>query len=533
MSRSKITLPEPNAIDRAVAWVSPETALRRLKARAAIALYGGYTGARKDRRQTKNWKPAEGSADNVSLPDLPELRERSRDLIRNAPLATGAIKTVVTNVVGTGLKVRSSIDRDILQSVLGDDEDAFDAFERSAEQEFRLWASSPDCETTRTLTFTGLQSLVFRSALESGDTFILKNFIERPNRRLGTALQVIEADRVANPGFKPDTPQLAGGVEKDRHGAPVAYHILKAHPGDYRNAKSRESIRVDAFGSDGMRQVHHFFMPLRPGASRGVPYLAPVIESLKQLDRYTEAEIMSAVISAMFTVFVKSEDPDGLGAMEDSHTPASHKNDKDFNLGPGAILDLLPYEDVQIADPKRPNQSFDPFVLAILRQVGVALELPFELLVKHFTASYSAAQAALVEAWKFFCSSREWLAHMFCQPIYEAVITEAVARGHIHAPGFFSDPLIRHAYLGTQWIGPPRGQIDQLKEGKAARERVDMGISTLAEETASLTGGDWERKHKQRAKEMRMRVADGLETSEISQSGNSNEQDFLINNEDE
>ena len=100
---------------------------------------------------------------------------------------------------------------------------------------------------------------------------------------------------------------------------------------------------------------------------------------------------------------------------------------------------------------------------------------------------------------------------MYCQPMYEIVITEAVAKGYLHAPGFFSDPMIRAAYLGTEWIGPPRGQIDQLKEGKAARERVDMGISTLAEETASLTGGDWERKHQQRVKEKRLRVEAGLE----------------------
>lgn len=195
--------------------------------------------------------------------------------------------------------------------------------------------------------------------------------------------------------------------------------------------------------------------------------------------------------------------------MEDGS--AASRDDKDFHLGPGAILDLLPYESVEIADPKRPNAAFDQFVLAILRQIGVALEIPFELLVKHFTASYSAAQAALLEAWKFFRSRREWLASMYCQPVYEAVIAEAVAKGYLNAPGFFSDPMIRAAYLGTEWIGPPRGQIDQLKEGKAARERVDMGISTLAEETAALTGGDWERKHQQRAKEKRLRLEAGLD----------------------
>ena len=46
-----------------------------------------------------------GSADADLLPALPELRNRSRDLARNNPLAGGAINTVVTNVIGTGRRL--------------------------------------------------------------------------------------------------------------------------------------------------------------------------------------------------------------------------------------------------------------------------------------------------------------------------------------------------------------------------------------------------------------------------------------------
>ena len=218
---------------------------------------------------------------------------------------------------------------------------------------------------------------------------------------------------------------------------------------------------------------------------------------------------MAAVISAMFTVFVKSEDEDGLAPIP-GLSESSPTKDGDYKLAPGAILELQPNEDIQIADPKRPNQAFDPFVQAVLRQVGVALELPFEILIKHFTASYSAAQAALVEAWKFFNSRRKWLSIQLCQPVYEMVITEAIAKGHLKAPGFFTNELIKKAYLGAEWIGPPRGQIDQLKEVKAAELRINVGISTLAEETAILTGGDWERKYPQILKEQKLKREAGL-----------------------
>lgn len=506
-----------NLADQIVSWIDPQAGLKRLAARHMLALHGGYTGARGDRRQTRNWKPASGSADNATLPDLQELRNRSRDLIRNAPIASGAINTVVTNTIGVGLKLQSRIDRDMLRGVLGEREEDFDAFERHAERLFSYWSYSQDCDASRIQNFYGLQDLCFRSVLEAGDVFLIRRFIKRPGKLFGTSLQIIEADRVVNPDFRMDKPWLAGGVEMDSYGAPIAYHIRQGHPDDYSDDRRKESVRIPAYGSDGIPLVYHLIPRKRPGQTRTPPYLSPVIESLKQLDKYTEAELMSAVISSMFTVFVRSEDPDGIASMRDEKDNGS--TDKEFELGAGAILDLLPYESIEIADPKRPNQAFDGFVLAIMRQVGVALEIPFELLVKHFTASYSAAQAALLEAWKFFKSRREWTASALCQPVYEAVITEAVARGYLNAPGFFSDPLIRRAYLGAEWIGPPRGQIDQLKEGRAARERVELGISTLAEETASLTGGDWERKHSQRAKERKMRIADNLEADFAMPSG--------------
>lgn len=502
----KIELPKQTIVDKAISWLSPEAGLKRWQARTRMALLGGYTGARNNRRATQTWNVASGSADNVSLEDLPVLRDRSRDLLRNAPLAIGAVNTVITNVIGTGLKPQSHIDREILRPYLKTDE-AMEAWESKAERIFKMWAESRDCDLTRCQTFEEMQSLVMRSCLESGDVFVLRKYKERAGNPFGTTLQVVEADRVDGPSVGNDN--IIAGVEIDADGAPVAYHIANRHPDD--NDKGALSYaRVPAFDECNHRQVLHVFTRTRPSLTRGIPYLAPVIESLKQLDRYTEAEIMAAVISSMFTIFVKTESEEGLAPMSPLGEDKSPARPRDYKIAPGAILDLQPNEDIQIADPKRPNQAFDGFVQSILRQIGVALEIPFEILIKHFTASYSAAQAALVEAWKTFSTRRKWLAAQFCQPVWEMVITEAVAKGILDAPGFFSDPFVRAAYLGTEWVGPPRGQIDQLKEIRAAAYRVNIGVSTLEEETAQITGGSWETKHIQRAKEQRLRLAAGL-----------------------
>ena len=499
---------KPSLPDRIVNWYNPIKGKQRLHSRIWMTLAGGYQGASKSRRALSEWMAGIGDADTVMLPDLSTLRERSRDLTRNNALAGGAINTKVTNIVGTGLRLKASIDRDALSLT----DDQANEWEAAAEREWKLWSESQECDIERTLRFTDIQSLSLRSVLENGDVFILLPMIERPGNPYELKVQMIEADRISNPDSKGDTESIAGGVERDSTGAPVRYHIADKHPGNYLRPRAIKWDSRAAFGETGRRNVLHLYNKIRIGQTRGVPDLAPVMELLKQLGRYTDAEIMAAVMSGMFTVFIKSESGDeSMSAMDPTTEVGGKSTDKDYKMAPGAMLELSNDESVEFADPKRPNQSFDPFVLAIMRQIGVALELPFELLVKHFTASYSAARAALLEAWKFFSARRQWLAMNLCQPVYEAVIEEAVLKGRLAAPGFINgDALIRKAYLGAEWIGPARGQIDELKEVKAARERVDGGFSTASRETAMINGSDWERDHKQRVRERQAKEADGL-----------------------
>jgi lambda family phage portal protein len=489
--------------------------MRRMAARTALAAFGSYTGARRDRRSLREWFTSKGNADTDILYDLEELRSRSRDLVRNAPIATGAINTVVANAVGTGLVLQPTPDT----TVLGWDDKRAAKWIAKVESEFALWSESADCDITRTQNFFGLQELALRSTLESGDIFSLLPFISRDNNPYSLAVQLLEADRIKNPLGVPEGGKVQdsnnrcwAGVEVDDGGAPVSYIVMRQHPGALNLAGSNLYAwdRVNAFGAKtGRRNVVHVFDRRRPEQKRGVPYLAPVIETLKQLDRYTEAEIMAAVMQSFFTVFVKTEGGEGIGTSQpQSQGPGPRQ---ELKMGSGSVLDLQPGEDVVFAKPERPNPVFDSFVQAIFRQIGVALEIPFEVLVKHFTASYSAARAALLEAWKFYKSRRNFMATYFCQPIFEAWMEEAVALGRIAAPGFFTDPLMRRAYLNCEWVGDAPGAIDPQKEVGAAAQRIEIGISNRKTETMEMTGKNWDQVNKQLALEKAQRIADGLE----------------------
>lgn len=477
---------------------------------------GGYNGASSDRKATKNWDRRTGSADSDTTDDLPALRAGSRDLARNSPLATGAIGSVVTNVVGTGLIARPSIDRELL----GLDDETADEWERNAARWFRLWADSEACDLSRTQDFAGLTTLSLGSWLESGDVFCVRRFLERPGDLFALKLQLVEADRVSNPDRKTDSTELTAGIKRDPEtGEPIAYCIQQPHPGETRLMQrgATKWSEVPAFGKEtGERMVLHLFDRKRPGQSRGVPMLAAVTELLHQLTQYTENELNSTLLQSLFTVFLKTDaaggDEAGLAAMEgdDEDAVAAARDAGEMRLGSGAIVELAPGEDVQFANPARPVSNFDPFVQAVVRQIGVGIEMPYEVLIKHFTSSYSAARAALLDVWKLYRTRRSRLVKGFCNPVYGWVIAEAVARGYLDAPGFFKNRLIREAWLGVEWSGPAPGQIDPLKEVNAAEKKIDLILSTGAAETAELNGGDYEANIRQRAREVRMLKAAGL-----------------------
>jgi len=497
--------PSANFVDSVVNYFSPVMGARRKAARDFLA-YGSYDGASRSSRPLSGWNPRGVDADSAANGDLPTLRARSQDMVRNQPLAAGIIHTKVNNIVGTGLRLQARIDRD----KLGLSTEDADAWEKQTEREWRLWSESQDCDIERTLTFTEIQDLAMRSTLESGDNFIL-----RPNRKIkgspyGLKLQVVEADRVTNPEGKRDTPELSGGVEKDKFGAPVAYHFLESHPGSGTSKNSRKTIKVRAFGANtNRRNVLHLYRKTRPGQTRGIPSLAPVIESLKMLDRYMEAETMAAVVSACYTVFVTTEDGGQSNQGAVTQPQAGGGTADKLAMESGMILELGAGQSIETANPGRPNTAFQQFLHAILEIVGTSQELPFEVLRGHFSASYSASRAALLEAWKMFRARRKWLADKLCRPVYENWMIEAVALGRIFAPGFLTgDPAIRAAYLGSEWVGPSQGQIDPLREVKAAKVRVDEEFSTRATEAAALTGDDWDKIHPQRVKEENARRED-------------------------
>lgn len=497
-----------NLIDRVLRYVDPRSAFDRVRYRSALGNMEehGYITSGSSRRSMRAWNPSATTADADTLPKIDRMRADSRDLYMTTPLATGALRRLRTNAIGFGLRLQSRVDRELL----GLSNKEADVWERRTEREFLTWGNSQECDAARTLAFPQLTGLAFLSTTLSGDCFTLLPRIPRQGQLYDLRVQIIEGDYCSNPMTQFDTNRVSGGIEVDEYNAPVAYHFRRAEldsiPGAYQTGLNHWQ-RIPAYGErTGRRQVFHLFDKERPGQRRGIPLLAPVVEELKQLTRLSKAEIQAAIINSYFTVFVKSQAPIAQGLANgfippngmtpggpgvSMLNPSDARDDVLYEMGSGNVVEMSEGEDITLADPRRPNANFEPFFLAIVKQIGSALQIPFEQLMLHFNASYSASRAALQEAWKFYRERRIWAATYFCQPIYKEWLVEAIVKGRIVAPGFFSDPVIQEAWCGSAWSGPGQGQLDPLKETKASILRVKNRLGTYEDEFVSIAGGDW------------------------------------------
>lgn len=517
-----------NFVDKVISAISPEKACRRMAARYTLEqskrfLNSGYSlgGASHEKSWAKDFVDDSFSPQDDIDQNLDTLRSRSRTLEMTAPLAAAAINTTATKTVGSGLYLKPCLDYEFL----GMTKEEAEEWERNTEREFALWAESKHCDATEVHTFYEMQELIFRGMLSNGDGIGLTKY-GKPTRFMPYSLRlhIIESDRLSTPMYASENVKrtfnytsvegvnndngnrIVNGIEIDEDGKKVAYWICNRYPEEYMRLhhKERKWIRIEAYGQrTGNPNVLHLYTATRASAYRGVPLLSPVIESLKQLTRYSDAEIMAAVISGMFTVFVKSSGAsssnpfgevnnpfNGGGGTEQSQPRRSSVDE--LGIGNGMINILEEGEDISFANPTRPNSNYDAFIVSVYKQIGAALEIPYEVLLKSFNSSYSASRAALLEAAEMFKKRRTYLQDDFCQPTYEMWLAEAVAIGRIKCKGFFTDPLIHKAWCSAKWNSTATIPVlDPTKEVQAAKMRVEEGFSTREQETVALNGGDY------------------------------------------
>lgn len=474
---------------------------------------GGYNGGLRGIRGMTDWNPLNLSGNAAVLRNRKQIVSRSHDLYRNAPIARGAISKRVTRVVGTGLTYHSRIDA----KALGMTDEQAEEWQENAEREFEYVAKTADL--TREANFYELSDLAFRTTLLGGDGLTIFTGKKYPGDVYGTKIQLVEGERICNPNDVADRVGLEAGVEMDESGAVVAYHVLNQHPGNLQPGVPKRWQRVPAFADfTGRRTAKLLYFRERPGQYRGIPMLAPLIEPLQKLDKFSDSTLMNAIVSSLFTVFLETSEGDSIPGIPGEFSPNEGEDAEGLptkpvsepRMGTGNVVELPKGAKPNFAQPSNPNPNFDPFFQGFVSQFAMALGEPPESLMGAYKSSYSAARAALQDLWSVIKVQREWLISNFCQLFLEAWMDEAVAIGRILAPGYFDDPAIRMAYLGADWVGDAPPSLDPKKEAEASALKVDKGLSDRATEIAANSGRSWTSVVRQLAREKKEMDAAGL-----------------------
>lgn len=426
---------------------------------------------------------SKSSPDTATISQLDDLTDHAVHLYHTNPLAHGAVETVTLNTVGTGLKLQSKIN----YKYLGISEDEAIKKQEELEEIFNMLAGSTHLDIMGLRNFKQLQEIAYRTAKMTGGAIALYPKV-KTDKNFKLKIKLLEAQHLCNKDNMQDTERLAGGVKVDGFGAVSHYHILKNHPNGY--GKKQEWVVIPT--KSGLKHnVVHLYEQKRAGQRRGVPYISAVLDVFRKLNDYSEAELDSALLNARFAGFVWNDTPpppemDELDEEADAPMPS-------MDIKKGNLIQLEQGWKVDFADPSRPNANFGGFMEAQIKMMCIGLNIPFELFMKHFTASYSASRGAIIEGKKYFYSQRHDLASIFCQPTYENVILELVLDGKIQLQGFLTDPLARLAWLGTEWIGDAQEELDPLKAVNASAKRMELGLSTGDREAKEMNGSSFKR----------------------------------------
>jgi lambda family phage portal protein len=334
-----------NWFDKAIATVSPETALRRVRARVALGQIQrlAYDAASSGRR-LDGWMRAGTSANAEVGGAIKTLRDSARDLVRNYPLARKGLWEYKTKIVGTGIRPQWKTGDKAIDAILDS------VFEQVA----------PQINADGRPGYYGMQSLGIGCMAEAGEALLRRRFrvagdgpeATLPNRktvRIPLQIQLLEPDFLDHTKtHQTDTGYIIQGVEFNKIGKRVGYWLYGAHPGDVVNTNwfgrgSLNSAFVPA------SEIEHGYIPERIGQVRGVSWFASVITAMHDLDSYQDAERVRKKVEACLAAFVSQPDNDN-GTLADAATNTQGQRIESFE--PGMVVYTKPGSSVTTSEPK-------------------------------------------------------------------------------------------------------------------------------------------------------------------------------------
>ena len=433
-----------------------------------------YAGADSS-RLTFSWLAQGTSADSEIKSSNKKLRQRTRQVCRDNVYARQAQRSIVQNVVGTGVRVQSDVRKqrgNKLDTKIND----------QIEKAWKDWCRYDCCSANGRDSLNDITRLIVKSLFESGEVFV--RCIKKPfgRSKVPFALELIESDQLDDDytgptGGKGNTWRM--GIERDQFQRAKRYAFFKKHPGDSPFPVQPGEKRHMFLPAN---EIIHLFIADRPGQTRGVSWLSSALSDLHHLAGFQEASVVRARAASSIQGFIQS--PDGELVGDDVY-----ENERVSDFTPGVWKYLAPGESVHVPQMDAPNGEFEPFLRAMLRALASGCGVSYESVSRDFSqTNYSSSRLSLIEDRDHYRTLQSYLQERFFQPVFDYWIEYAVLSGELELNGFETDP---ERFKKVRWLFRGWAFVDPQKEIKAATEAIRSGLKTQSQVVAEL-GGDLE-----------------------------------------
>lgn len=426
-----------NKLEQVIELVSPKWARQRATNRAVLGLQRKYEAASISDR-TSGWRALGTSANSEISSSLVTLRNRHRQLVRDNPYANRALQVITSSVVGYGIMTTTKSSR--------------------LNKLHKEWADSKECDFDGRCNLYGLQEQAISCVVESGEVLVRRRWVT--GRKVPLQLQLLEPDYIdtSKDMWLSDGKRVVQGVQFDLQGRKEGYWLYKTHPGDLMlsYSQSLESEFVPA------REIIHVMRVDRIGQVRGVPWGAPVMLRLHDLDAYEDAQLLRQKIAACFAAFVHDSDPD------DSVGVQSGKYEIGERIDPATIQFLPPGKTMSFANPPT-TQGYSEYMNQMLHSIAVGYGITHESLTGDYSrVNFTSGRLGRID---FMGNLDKWQWNMFipqfCDGVWEW-FKEAATLAGVSSDG----AVAKHT-------PPKRMMTDPTREVPALIKAIRAGLTTL------------------------------------------------------
>ena len=453
-----------------------------------------YAGALHD-RLTDSFRGEYASANEVLRKSLPRLRARSRTLVMDNDYAKNFIRIVQRNIIGPkGIRLQSKARR--ADGTLDQTDNA------ALESAWRTWGRLGTPTVDGRSSWLDVQRMVLRALAQDGEVLV-RLYRAWPDNAFGFAIEVLEADWLDECLNKrlDDEREIVMGVEVNRRGRPLAYHLLTEHPGRIsgRRGPDRQHERVPADA------ILHIYVEDRPGQLRGVPWVHTAARRLHLLGGYEEAEVVAMRGSAQKFGVIKT--PSGTEYVGDGEEPTGAQIS---TFSSGTIEQLPAGWDFQLLDPQHPTSAYPDATKQLLRGASAGLGVGYNTWAQDLEGvSFSSIRSGVMDERDEWMALQAWTVERLPERVHEAWLPWALLTEQVVGPGGPLPPSRLEKFSAHEWRTRGWPWVDPEKDQKTNERSVAAGFKT-ATEVAAEQGRDLEDIYRQLAEEQRLREQFGI-----------------------